>query len=95
MNDDLFFFFSILIRDFFWHVITQNNSVICNLCCSLSFNLFIKAFFANVQSLSEFFILFLSIQAWIAQLVAHRLGTREVRGSNPGKGENFSMKISN
>ena len=29
------------------------------------------------------------IQAWIAQLVAHRLGTREVRGSNPGKGENF------
>ena len=33
------------------------------------------------------------IQAWIAQLVAHRLGTREVRISNTGKGDNFSMKI--
>ena len=29
----------------------------------------------------------------IAQLVAYRLGTGEVLGSNPGKGENFSMKI--
>ena len=29
-----------------------------------------------------------------AQLVAFRLGTSEVQGSNPGKGENFSMKIS-
>ena len=37
----------------------------------------------------------LNIQAWLAQLVAHRLGTREVWGSNPGKGENFAMKISN
>ena len=35
------------------------------------------------------------IRAWIAQLVAHRLGTQEVRGSNAGKGEIFSMKISN
>ena len=35
------------------------------------------------------------IQARIAQLVAYRLGTGEVPGSNPGKGENFSMKISN
>ena len=35
------------------------------------------------------------IQARIAQLVAYRLGTREVPGSNPGKDENFSMKISN
>ena len=35
------------------------------------------------------------IQARIAQLVAYRLGTREVPGSNPGKGENFSVKISN
>ena len=26
------------------------------------------------------------IQDWIAQLVAHRLGTSEVMGSNPGKG---------
>ena len=30
----------------------------------------------------------------IAQLVAYRLGTGEVPGSNPGKGENFSVKIS-
>ena len=36
-----------------------------------------------------------SIQAWIAQLVVHWLGTREVRGSIPGKGDKFSMKISN
>ena len=36
-----------------------------------------------------------SIQAWIAHLVAHRLGTREVQGSNPDKGDNISMKISN
>ena len=35
------------------------------------------------------------ILAWIVQLVAHRLGTQEVRGSNPGKGDNISMKISN
>ena len=35
------------------------------------------------------------IQARIAQLVAYRLGTGEVTGSNPGKGENFSLKISN
>ena len=35
------------------------------------------------------------IQARIAQLVAYRLGTGEVPGSNPGKGENFSVKISN
>ena len=35
------------------------------------------------------------IQARIAQLVSYRLGTGEVPGSNPSKGENFSMKISN
>ena len=29
------------------------------------------------------------IQARIAQLVAYRLGTGEVPGSNPGKGENL------
>ena len=29
----------------------------------------------------------------MAQLVAKRLGTGEVLGSNPGKGENFSVKI--
>ena len=33
------------------------------------------------------------IQAWIAQLVANRLGNWEVWDSNPGKGDNFSMKI--
>ena len=32
------------------------------------------------------------IQAWIAQLVAHQLGTTEVVGSNPGQGEDFSKK---
>ena len=35
------------------------------------------------------------IQARKAQLVAYWLGTREVLVSNPGKGENFSVKISN
>ena len=35
------------------------------------------------------------IQARIAQLVAYRLGAEEVPGSNPGKGENYSVKISN
>ena len=34
------------------------------------------------------------IQARIAQLVAYRLGTGDVLGSNPGMGENFSVKIS-
>ena len=37
----------------------------------------------------------LHIQARKAQLVAYWLGTGEVPGSNPGKGENFLMKISN
>ena len=32
------------------------------------------------------------IQARIAQLLAYRLGSGEVLGSNPGKGENFSVK---
>ena len=35
----------------------------------------------------------LLIQARMAQLVAYQLGTGEVPGSNPGNGENFSMKI--
>ena len=35
----------------------------------------------------------MTIQARIAQLVAYRLDTGEVPGSIPGKGENFSMKI--
>ena len=34
-------------------------------------------------------------QARIAQLVAYRLGTGDVPGWNPGKGENFSVKINN
>ena len=34
------------------------------------------------------------IQARIAQLVAYRLGTVEVPGSNTGKGKNFLVKIS-
>ena len=33
-------------------------------------------------------------QVVIAQWLASRLATREVPGSNPGKGENFSVKIS-
>ena len=32
-----------------------------------------------------------TIQARIAQLVAYLLGDGEVLGSNPGKGENFSV----
>ena len=36
-----------------------------------------------------------SFQVSIAQLVAYWLWTGEVPGSNPGKGENFSMEISN
>ena len=35
----------------------------------------------------------LNIQARIAQLVAYRLGTGEVPGSNSDKGDNFSVKI--
>ena len=31
------------------------------------------------------------IQAWIAQLVEHQLGTKEVVGSNPGKGESLFL----
>ena len=32
-----------------------------------------------------------NIQAWIAHLVAYRLGTMEVMGSNPGKGQSFFL----
>ena len=58
--------------------------------------------FACIVCLFVCFVLFaclfclfvcLYIQARIAQLVAYRLGTGEVLGSNPGKGENFSVKI--
>ena len=45
---------------------------------------------------SKFMITHL-VQARIAQLVAYRLGTRVVPGpgSNPGKEDNFSVKIRN
>ena len=46
------------------------------------------SFFNNILSLK-------AIQARIAQLVAYWLGTGKVPGSNPGKGENFSLKLSN
>ena len=36
-----------------------------------------------------------SIQAWIAQMVAHWLGTWEEQGSNLGKVDNFLKKLSN
>ena len=49
----------------------------------------------GVQSALEKGNVMVFIQAMIAQLVAYRLGTREVLGSNPGKGQNFSVKISN
>ena len=32
------------------------------------------------------------VQAWIAQLVVHWIGTTEVVGSNPDKEEDFSLK---
>ena len=50
-----------------------------------------REFFFNCK----IFTFLLMIQARIAQLVAYRLGTRKVPGSNPGKGEKFSMKKSN
>ena len=34
-----------------------------------------------------------TIQAWIAQLVALRLGTTEIVGSNPGKGKDSFKQI--
>ena len=45
----------------------------------------------NLLQISKITVLLKYIQAWIAQLVAHRLGTTEVVGSNP-KGEDFSKK---
>ena len=43
-----------------------------------------------LKQLNEFNV----IQAKKAQLLSYQLGTKEVPGSNSGKGENFSMKIS-
>ena len=48
-----------------------------------------------IHYLETFFYFFLNIQARIAQLVAYQLGTDEVSGTNPSKGENFSMNLSN
>ena len=47
----------------------------------------------RIQIKSPAIIFSLAIQARIAQLVAYRLGTREVLGSKPGKGNNFSVKV--
>ena len=49
----------------------------------------------NIFTFSKWLNYKILIQARIAQLVAYRLGTSEVPGSNPGKGENLSVKISN
>ena len=38
-------------------------------------------------------LVWIVIQARIAQLVAHRLGTTEVMGLNPGKGEFLLVKL--
>ena len=50
---------------------------ICNIVCFLGWFLLFQ--------LCQF------IQAWIAKLVEHRLGTKEVLGSNPGKGESIFL----
>ena len=58
--------------------------------------------FSNVLMHKEEFVLvvlkqlneFNVIQARKAQLLSFQLGTREVQGSNSGKGDNFSMNIS-
>ena len=65
--------------------------------------LFIKCFEnwpeqADAKSTTSYFLgptFIRNIQARIAQLIAYRLGTWVVPGSNPGEGENFSMKINN
>ena len=71
----------------------SNCSSICSFICSKN----VKIFTRNQQyfKLSSIRYNLGDIQARIAQLVAYRLGTWEVSGSNPGKGENFSVKISN
>ena len=46
-----------------------------------------------MELINTFEILLRRIQVRIAQLVADWLGTREVPGSNPGKSENFSVKL--
>ena len=56
------------------------------------FCLFVFCLFMMLNVLLSFCF---NIQARIAQLVAYRLGTGEIPGSNPSKGDNFSVKISN
>ena len=46
-----------------------------------------------MNNTSNYVNLCLTIQARIAQLVAYWLGIGEFLGFNPGKGENFSVKI--
>ena len=46
-------------------------------------------FILNVLNESLNHLKYNMIQGRIAQLVAYRLGTGEVLGSNPGKGDNF------
>ena len=46
----------------------------------------------NIKANCESFVV---IQGRIAQLVAYPLGTGEVPGLNPGRGEKFSVKIIN
>ena len=79
------------------------SPVLATLACCTSLCLLYKSMLVVVsivysqmrRSKETFVICFCHIQARIAQLEAYRLGTGEVPGSNPGKGENFSVKISN
>ena len=57
--------------------------------------IFVKKYQISDFSLYNLPDLVNQIQAWIAQLVAHRLGTIEVMGTNPCKGEDFSKKLIN
>ena len=57
---------------------------------------FMESSYRNEQSSGfPFFAIDYYFQARIAQLVEYRLGTGVVPGSNPGIGENSSLKISN
>ena len=61
----------------------------------LSLVLFLTDKFTEMKKLQNIIEYVTLIQARIAQLVAYWLVTGEVPGSNPGDGENFSVKISN
>ena len=77
-----------------WHIdrinFGQNNNFFLSYLLTYFFGFFLSSFLFSV-SLTFLFV----IQARIAQLVAHGLGIAEVPGLNPGKGENFSVTISN